>query len=170
MLILTILEKSKFEVKPEKTVLKSLRVSKNEEEHFNLFLSTPEFRDYVSKQLSNILEKKLETLKKSSNTHKKIVSQRIGGIKLFSDSKSYVELNQEYPVKRQNASYYKRHINSTLTEKNGTHQPSHDVLKQLSVSAEDILNQNETKHWSNRSKAKIFYYKNSPGQGLVSVD
>ncbi|VEN49443.1 unnamed protein product [Callosobruchus maculatus] len=71
----------------------SLRKSKDEDEQFNLFKVTPQFQQYVAKQLDRILDSSLKykTFKVADETRKRKTKQCGGGVKLFSSSDSVLD-------------------------------------------------------------------------------
>lgn len=142
-----------------KKPLPSLRKTRNEQAHFDLKV-TPEFRNYVAKQLTNILDRKLSkkfTDLQFQETEVPRNRQEKGGVKLLSDSKYFLEVSDEI-VTQKKASV--AHNIKAKSLKNSNHsEVSEDLLKEVAVSAEDILSKKEVKHWSQRSKAPVFRYK-----------
>ncbi|XP_030747597.1 uncharacterized protein LOC115876061 [Sitophilus oryzae] len=142
----------------------SLRLSKDENEQFNLFHVTPEFQNYVARQLTKILDKYLED--KIQNIEYSEIPKRKkyrSGVRLFSDSRHFLE---------EDKSTFKHHHNSgkKFNRKQDSGQCiSKNILKVVAVDPETILSKQETKYWSNRSKAQIFRYKTSSDGILVEV-
>ncbi|XP_076257077.1 uncharacterized protein LOC143194285 [Rhynchophorus ferrugineus] len=151
----------------EQEVLPSLRRSQDEYEQFNIFHVTPEFQSYVAKQLSAILEKRLEqeltTVDDIEPERKKTKSY----VKLFSDSKHFLKIKDKYKVP---VNPKKTNTEKDLKKKVDT-EISEEILKQVAVNPEDILNKTDTKFWSNRSKSnKVFNYKRSSDGTLILVE
>lgn len=131
----------------------------NDAQFRNELRVTPEFRKYVGKQLSQILDGVLdETLSEElspppQQTKRKQKQRQHEGIKLLRSSKSV--LNEET-------------IKGTSSAKRRPHRTSDKDLinkcRLVAVSGADILSQNDTKFWSTRSKAPIVnYYKTKSG-------
>ncbi|GFR94429.1 hypothetical protein ElyMa_002668000 [Elysia marginata] len=78
------------------TALKSNRPrDRNDDDHEPLLKTTPEFRAYVAKQLSKLLDRDLcESISQSvwEKSHVKDNHKSHGGVKLFSDSQGWFEL------------------------------------------------------------------------------
>lgn len=151
----------------EKEILPSLRKSQDEDEQFNVFHVTPEFQTYVAKQLSSILEKRLQKELRTADDvepeRKKIKSY----VKLFRDSKHFLKITDKYEVpvnlkKPNTKKYLNKKIDIGVKE---------EILKQIAVNPEDILNKTDTKFWSNRTKSnKVFNYKRVSDGTLILVE
>lgn len=150
----------------EKQANASLRKCKDENEQFNTLGVTPEFQKYIGKQLSAILDEKLEKIIKSKVSNEKPVNgnnQTAGGIKLFSDSEYFLELNENQ------VDGNIKHVKNTrkLTKKL---QINEEDLKSLAVSGEAILKKEDLKYWSNRTKGKVFSYKKVNNGQLMLIE
>lgn len=139
----------------------SLRKTKEEDNQFNFFGVTPEFQNYIAKNLATILDKKLNQLVEPVNSHEEIPKGNSeGGIKLFSDSKNFIEISQ-CPVDK--VIYGLKNAKKTVRR----HHIKIDELKNLVVSGETVLAQEDLKYWSSRTKGKVFYYAKSDNGQLV---
>ncbi|RZC39763.1 C12orf43 -like [Asbolus verrucosus] len=138
------------EKKSQTEKLQSLRRSKDDDEQFNSFRVSPEFRGYVAKHLSTMLDEvlkhKLDHSMKHENHPK--TKRRKGGVKLLRTSPHYLKL-------KSNNSELVRHKIAPETPED---DDDDDRFKSVAVTPEEILSQKETKHWSNRSKARVYSY------------
>lgn len=128
----------------------SLRPSKEDDDNFNILRTTPEFQKHIAKHLTNLLDKKLgKKIKLDFSEQNLRKKQRVGGIKLFSDSKYYLDsCGDEIKVFKKDK--YPKKYKQLITE---------EQLQNLAVSGETIIQKKDTKHWSNRTKGKVFFYK-----------
>ncbi|KAJ8909651.1 hypothetical protein NQ315_002916 [Exocentrus adspersus] len=151
-----------------KKPLPSLRRTTDKDEQFNYFIKvTPEFRNYVSKQLSKILDRKLEKkfadLETPEAPRKK---RKKTGIKLLSESEQYLEIDVDHAVEENRTvtahnATAKRLKNKKNHKSNG--EITEEEFRKLAVSGQVVLRKKEVKHWSKRSKAAVFHYKNKNG-------
>ena len=149
--------------------MKSLRPSQEDEiDQFNSLNVTPEFQQYIGKCLNTILEKQLRTvmvenLTKCGPKVKNVKSH----VKLFSDSKDYVELIDEPAEKitRRRPKIQKRKLSGD--DSSGDEERK---VKTVAVSPEHVLNKIDTKFWSSRSKAEVFHYRQCSNGELVNVE
>lgn len=123
-----------------------------------MFGVTPEFQKYIAKQLSLILDKKLEKLSKSTNSNEKSFEKHNkGGIKLLSSSNSFLEIDCESNSNINTSTKIKRTAAKPYIKK--------EEYKNLIISGEAVLAKEEIKYWSTRTKGKIFRYsKDAKGQ------
>lgn len=83
-----------------------------------------------------------------------------GGIKLLGDSEDYLEIEDCFL----NQTIVKRKPNLLRKRKA---EVSEDKLREITLSGETILSKIETKHWSNRTKAPVFEYRQLKNGQLV---
>nr|XP_023016073.1 uncharacterized protein C12orf43-like [Leptinotarsa decemlineata] len=135
-----------------------------DDENYNFFKVTPEFRTHVAKHLSSLLDKhlkkNLEYTASDDITRKK---RKKGGIKLLSDSEKYLKVESE---SLEVSPKPKKLIRTTKHQI----QVDEESLQQLSVSGVDILKKKGIEHWSKRSKAQVFQYKKTCSGELMLVD
>lgn len=156
------------EEKPENTPKPpSLRKKQDEDEQFNLFRVTPEFQRYIAKHLSKTIEEKLQKLSKTFESNDSVPTQkkRKAGVKLFSNSEKVLRT-----IKVSKLESHRLPRARPLNLKRGYEPIDEATLREVAVSSEDILNQNETKSWSTRSKAPVYHYKQSSDGKLVLVE
>ncbi|XP_018573099.1 uncharacterized protein C12orf43 homolog [Anoplophora glabripennis] len=149
--------------------LPSLRKTKNEEGHFSLKV-TPEFRDYVARQLTSILDRKLD--KKFADLPDPEVPRKKRkkvGVKLLSESKHFLELSEEISAENKASAVHNATAKRAKNSK-GVNEVTEDLLKEVAVSGEDILSKKEVRNWSKRSKAPVFHYKKSKNGQLKLVE
>lgn len=146
-----------------KMQLPSLRKSINEDEQFNLFRVTPEFRNYVAKHLSAFLEKDLQKVLHQVQTeqvsHKK---KHNCGIKLFKTSTVKIKKFEADDIDQSK-------IPQRFALKKNAINVNKDDLKQIAISGEEILKGKGTEHWSKRVKRKPFVYQKEKNGTLVNV-
>ncbi|KAJ3652745.1 hypothetical protein Zmor_018683 [Zophobas morio] len=153
---------SMFNQKPGKVNVKeqierpqSLRYSKDEDEQFNLFRVSPEFRNYVAKHLSSLLDKVLEKqLTSDSSVCDGSIKpkRRKSGVKLFRNSPHYIK------VKTKDVSGDDTLVRRTIVAKSDVDPVSDEQLRLIAVNPEDILSQKDVKCWSTRTKAPVYNY------------
>lgn len=135
----------------KKEVIESLRKSNVEDAQFNIFGVTPEFQRYISKQLSEILDRKLKKITEFAICNEKpIENPTEGGIKLFSNSENFLETVEYHSNHSRKFSQKKYFDRLSVNEKN---------LAGIAVSGEAILQKHDLKYWSKRTKGKVFCYK-----------
>ncbi|CAH0551365.1 unnamed protein product [Brassicogethes aeneus] len=129
----------------------SLRKSKDEDEQFNLFHVTPEFRNYVAKHLSKLLEENLKKklISVSDKCEKK--KKRKGGVKLLRNSEVFIKIskNKDEAIERK-----RKDILPCVSQ-----DVSENELKIIAVSGDDILERKGVESWCKRTKKKPFKYK-----------
>lgn len=140
---------------PKIKKLTSLRRSKDEDEQFNLFRVSPEFRNYVAKYLSSLMDKILKERLETNNYDNYIKpKRRKSRIRLLRDSPHFISLKTKEitQIKKKNESDDEVDV--------------FDKCRAVAVNPDDILSQKETKYWSTRSKAPVFSYCKTD-EGLV---
>lgn len=147
------------ETKTPVTVLKSLRLKENDESNlFNGLEVSKEFREHVGKHLVRILDESLKKrLTESSFAKQRSPRRRHNGIRLFSSSASRIRRSRPSSV-----GYICNHL-STYSN------PNEKDLQSVSVNGEFILSKKDTIHWSQRSKATVFHYKQDSNGVLYEV-
>ncbi|XP_060534201.1 uncharacterized protein LOC132706728 [Cylas formicarius] len=149
--------------------LPSLRKNKDEDEQYNFFRVTPEFRGFVAKRLARSLDDYLESLLVDTS---EVVFPRKqsknSGIRLFTSSESFLKIKKL----SKNVSVCDRKVikRQVSLKPYNSEKVSNDVLRQLAVNPDDILSQKEVKHWSTRSKGQVFRYKQTKGGQLVQIE
>lgn len=139
-----------------------MRNSKDEDAQFNIFGVTPEFQKYIGKHLSAILDKKLEKCIESEIFNGKPIEKHIsGGIKLFSNSENFLETPEYQSDSNINLRNRKKPLEKLPINK--------EDLKNLAVSGEAILQKEDLKYWSTRTKGKVFSYKKIDNGQLILI-
>lgn len=150
---------------------KSLRKIYDEDEQFNFLKVTPGFQHHIAKRLSSYLEERLS--KKMSKVEDDLPAnyhKRNCGIKLFKNSSDYInniEQSSGVTVKVRRKERNKRKVESDCDTSS---EDEDSKVRKVAVSATQILNGSETKHWSNRSKAEVFRYRKTKTGQLISVN
>nr|CAH7727003.1 unnamed protein product [Callosobruchus chinensis] len=162
--------KKENKVTQSETLPASLRKSKDEDEQFNLFKVTPQFRQHVAKHLDRILDSSLKykELKVADETYKKKTKQCCGGVKLFSSSERVLDLldaEKKRPEVHEIDSLKRADRYRKLKVK-----VDEESLREVVVTGEDILSRESTKQWSRRGKAPIFEYKKQENGQFVLVE
>lgn len=131
----------------------------NEEDSCNTLKVTPQFQKHIAKRLTKLLDKKLHDLISNKPTQNEMQETKKlkSCVKLFTNSTHYIKLEKPHKVAR------KRKLEDVSSD-------NEEKCKSVAVSGKDILNQIDTKHWSKRSKAKIYKYKKNNKGELVTTD
>lgn len=152
--------------------LPSLRNKQDENDQFNSLQVTPAFREYVAKQLSAILEKELaESLIEFPDCDFK-QNKRKSRVKLFKNSVSYLKVPKTSESQQSVAGVARKPIRKRkiIDEDEPLSDDEENKIKTVAVSSKQILNKEDTRFWSNRSKAPVFSYKKSPTGELNSIE
>lgn len=145
--------------------LPSLRPVKDDQEQFNLLDVTPEFQKFVAKRLGDYLEKELQKRLASKIEYKPKRKRKETGIKLLSNSKSYISLKEENcgTLNAKKMEIRQRTIDHENVDE--------DVkVKSCAVSPDDVLNKKGTEFWTERRKSEVFCYKRTKNGQLVCIE
>ncbi|CAH1959373.1 unnamed protein product [Acanthoscelides obtectus] len=145
----------------------SLRKCKDEDEQFNLLKVTPQFQQYVSKQLDTILDSSLKYKKLKVSTAtvdcKRSTKEYSGGVKLFHTSETVLDDSsvdfEDISSKSFSIEYKKLKVDV-----------DEESFKEVVVTGEDILSRESTKHWSKRGKAPMFEYKKQKNGQITLIE
>lgn len=145
----------------------SLRITKDENEQFNFLKVTPEFRNFVAKHLTKLLDNKLERELEYDAYNREIKRKRKNsGVRLFSHSKKLLKVGENL-TRNINLCTNKTRINTVLKQ---DIVATDEDLRILAVSGEYILSKKDTEHWSNRSKSETFTYKKNKNGKLEIIE
>lgn len=93
-----------------------------------------------------------------------------GGVKLLSDSKYFLEVTEKSTTEDTESTRHNVLAKSLKNKNKIDSEVTKDLLKQVAISAEDILSKKEVKNWSKRSKAAVFHYKKTKNGQLKLVE
>lgn len=145
----------------------SLRITKDENEQFNFLKVTPEFRNFVAKHLTKLLDNKLERELEYDAYNREIKRKRKNsGVRLFSHSKKLLKVGENL-TRNINLCTNKTRINTVLKQ---DIVATDEDLRILAVSGEYILSKKDTEPWSNRSKSETFTYKKNKNGKLEIIE
>lgn len=123
---------------------------------------TPQFQDYVAKQLSTILEDYLQKRLCDKSSIPNLQKQkRKAGVKLFTHSTKFIKLHKSNFINGNN-----QHNKANKIHKE---DDSDNELKcsQVAINGNDIINKKDVQSWSGRSKAIVYSYKKSKNSNVL---
>ncbi|XP_044739150.1 uncharacterized protein LOC123300619 [Chrysoperla carnea] len=129
-------------------------------DEFSILKVTPEFQEFVAKNLRKLLDKEIDLY--TSQNDPKATDNNTGGIKLFSNSTVILKDNENYDLE----------ISSKKPKKtsNENEIDLDEQIKSVAVSPDDILSKKDTLFWSKRTKRKPFVYKKLSNGKLELVE
>lgn len=146
-------------------MLPSLRQNVIKEDYDDRLEISHEARMYISKKLSEVLDIKLKKIisydnqiqDDDANDDESNMKQNIKSrVKLFNNSKHYIKLKKpEETVQK------RRKIEDAIDNE--------DNCKMVAISGEDVMSRRDVKHWSTRTKAKVFAYKMDTNGKLIEI-
>lgn len=116
---------------------------------------TPEFQNYVSKQLTRVLDESIDDSKAFQNHITASQKPETGGIRLLSTSRKFVNISQT--GKHFNGPMKKLEIKKRKCDKEEETDSSEEEkrIKEAAVTPEWILSKEETKHWAPSTKGEV---------------
>ncbi|GJQ79877.1 hypothetical protein Trydic_g18324 [Trypoxylus dichotomus] len=142
----------------------SLRPIKDDQEQFNLLEVTPGFQKFVAKYLDAYIQNQLQKKLVNDMQYKPKNKQEKTGVKLFSNSKNFISLEEEntQQLNRRKIKVKRRSVESDI---------NHDVkIRLCAVNSEEILSKKGTEFWTAYREGEVYQYKRSKNGQLTYVE